>query len=270
MEKHPRIAFPLGRFWRWRGRAALVGAGCLGFVAAAPGVALADPLTGGVLGSVLRGDEFTGPRVLDLLVIGLVIFLLLRLLLGRSRRSGQGQSQPPYDRSGPAEPYDATPPPAPPQRAKRDMYTNAQATWDALRSTPSAKTAAQPAGQPPADATPDEEFLAGAKMAYGRILPAIAKRDFDDLANFTTPGFLANLKNSLPLSPPPAPDILLVEATLAEHREEGSQTVMVVDYKVLIHEKDAPHNTDRFDHWRFVRDNASPGANWLLDAMEQR
>ncbi|WP_144004946.1 Tim44 domain-containing protein [Solidesulfovibrio fructosivorans] len=247
--------------------AALAGAACLGVVAA-PGAALADPLTGGVLGSVLRGDEFTGPRVLDLVVVGLVIFLVLRLLLGRSRRSGQDQSRP-YDRSGPTEPYDGTPPPAPP-RPKRDMYTNAQATWDALRSTPSSKTASQSAGQPSAGATPDEEFLAGAKMAYGRILADIAKRDFDDLAGFTTPDFLANLKNSLPLSPPPAPDVLLVEATLAEHREQGSQTVMVVDYKVLIHEKDAPHNTDRFDRWRFVRDNATPGANWLLDAMEQR
>lgn len=237
-----------------------------------PRVALAeDLLAGGLLGSVLRGDAFTGPRLIDLVVLGLVIFLLLRLILGRTKKQGP-QPLPQNDRTDPDRPSDAplAPPAAP--REKGTMYTNAQATWDALRSTPPREgpAAATATGQAPAAATPDEEFLAGAKMAYGRILGAIAQRDFDDLASFITPEFLANLKNSLPLSPPPAPDILLVEATLAERREEDSRTVMLVDYNVLVHEKDAPHNTDRFDRWCFVRDKRVAGANWLLDSMERR
>jgi predicted lipid-binding transport protein (Tim44 family) len=241
-------------------------------------------LTGGLLGSVFRGDEFTGPRVIDIVALGLLIFLLLRLVLGRSKKSPQ---QPfPSDRPGPDTPPDKFPdaprgapsetsqeaPSSRPARPlqKTDMYTNAQATWDALRSKPTDTTAPGPSGQPPAAASPDEEFLTGAKMAYSRIRGAVAQRDFDDLASFTTPQYLANLKNSLPLSPPPEPDILLVEATLAERREEASRTVMVVDYNILIHEQDAPHNIDRFERWTFVRDNAAPGANWLLDGMEER
>ena len=253
---------------------------CAGLVALRPAPALADMLTGGLLGSVFRGDEFTGPRVIDIVALGVLIFLLLRLVLGRSKK---GPQQPfPSERPGPDTPPDisrGTPsetsrdapsshPARPPQ--KPDMYTNAQATWDALRSKPSDTPAPRPSGQPPAAASPDEEFLAGAKMAYSRIRGAVAQRDFDDLASFTTPQYLANLKNSLPLSPPPEPDILLVEASLVERREEDSRTVMIVDYSILIHEQDAPHNIDRFERWTFVRDNAAPGANWLLDGMEER
>jgi predicted lipid-binding transport protein (Tim44 family) len=241
---------------------------------ALPLLALASParaedmLTGGLLGSVMRGDDFTGPRLVDLAVLGLALFLVLRLLLGRSKGTGANQQPLPPP---PATYDDAGPPPLDSPPGKPNMYTNAQATWAALKSPPpkGAPDAAPPAGPLPAGATPEQEFLAGAKVAYGRILAAMARRDFDDLAGFTTPLFLAQLKNSLPASPPPAPDILLVEAVLAGQRQESGRTVMDVDYEVLVHEDGAPHNTDRKERWRFVRDAAVPGAPWLLDGMER-
>jgi len=236
------------------------------FAAMTPAVARADMLSGGFLGSILRGDEFTGPRLIDLLVIGLGMFLVLRLILGRPGKSPdqhQPPETPPYDELPPEEPP-ATPP------AKPNMYTNAQAAWASLKS-PTPKNAGpetSPADTAPPGASPDEEFLAGAKMAYTRITGAIANRDFDDLAGFATPAFLNQLKNTLPASPPPQPAVLLVEATLAARHEEGHTTIMVVDYQILIHEADAPHNTDRTEQWRFVRDNNIKGANWLLDGMQ--
>ncbi|EHJ49605.1 import inner membrane translocase subunit Tim44 [Solidesulfovibrio carbinoliphilus subsp. oakridgensis] len=249
-------------------------------LAAAVGLALALPsparaedlLTGGLLGSVFRGDDFTGPRLVDLAVLGLALFLVLRLLLGRTGKTGANQQPPPPP--PPAAYDDEAPPPLDSPPGKPNMYTNAQATWAALKSPPpkGTPTTAAPSGATgplPSGATPEQEFLAGAKLAYGRILAAMAKRDFDDLANFTTPLFLAQLKNSLPASPPPAPEILLVEAVLAGERQESGRTVMDVDYEVLVHEPDAPHNTDRKERWRFVRDTAAPGAHWLLDGMER-
>ncbi len=255
-------------------RASAVAAGC--FLALVPVPARADLLTGGLLGSVFRNEDFTGPRLIDLAVLGLVLFLVFRVLLGRPKKTGQQPTAPPPTAPPPtaprddASPYDDAPPPLDSPPGKPNMYTNAQATWAALKSPPPKGAPADTAGPLPADATPDQEFLAGAKLAYGRIVQAVAKRDFDDLAAFTTPLFLAQLKNSLPLSPPPAPDILLVEATLAGERQESGRTVMDVDYQVLIHEQDAPHNTDRLERWRFVRDTATPNAHWLLDAMERR
>uniref|UniRef100_I2Q3H0 Tim44-like domain-containing protein n=1 Tax=Desulfovibrio sp. U5L TaxID=596152 RepID=I2Q3H0_9BACT len=269
MDTHPESQkAPAASRFRSRLRTAAVGLALT--LLALPSPARAeDMLTGGLLGSVIRGDEFTGPRLVDLAVIGLALFLVLRLLLGRTGKTGANQQPPPPP--PPATYDDDAPPPLDSPPGKPNMYTNAQATWAALKSPPpkGAPTAATPAGPLPAGATPEQEFLAGAKLAYGRILAAMAKRDFDDLANFTTPLFLAQLKNSLPASPPPAPDILLVEAVLAGQRQESGRTVMDVDYEVLVHEPDAPHNTDRKERWRFVRDTAAPGAHWLLDGMER-
>ena len=254
-------------------------------VLTAPELARADMLTGGLLGRLLRGDEFTGPRFIDILVLGGVIFLLLRVLVGRSRKPDTDASRSPdsrpVDRPGPRP--DVRPPAdpdadrdpgalSPPPPGKPDMYTMAQATWDALKSPDSRKSAGQPAAVGPVGhaASPDEEFLAGAKMAYSRITQSLAARDFSDLAAFVAPGFLAELKNRLPDGPAGRPDILLVEASLADSRQENGRTVMTVEYKALVREPGAAQNSERLERWRFSRDDASDQANWLLEAMERR
>ena len=233
-----------------------------------PQPARADALTGGLLGSVFRGDPFTGPRVIDLVVLGLVIFLVLRAILGRQRPGGGnnagagGRDAVPYTRDpAPDDRGDAATP-----RAKPDVYSNAAAMWSYLQTKP-AGDAAPATGTPPAAPGSDDEFLAGAKLAYPRIRQAMAKRDFDDLAGFIAPDLLAGLRQRLPLSPPPEPDILIVEAHIADKRQETGHTVMTVDYDVLIHEENAPHNTDRSERWIFSRDDGAPGAHWLLTDM---
>jgi predicted lipid-binding transport protein (Tim44 family) len=241
-------------------------------------------LTGGLLGRLLRGDEFTGPRFVDVLVLGGVIFLLLRVLVGRSRKADTDASRQPDSRpplvpvpgriSGPI-PLPATTAIrclVPPPPGKPDMYTMAQATWDALKSPDSRKSSDQPAAAGPIGpaASPDEEFLAGAKMAYSRIVQSLAARDFNDLTTFVAPGFLAELKNRLPDAPAGRPDILLVEASLADSRQENGRAVMTVDYKALVREPGAAQNSERLERWRFSRDNASERANWLLEAMDRR
>lgn len=237
-----------------------------------PRAALADPLTGGLLGSVFRGEPFTGPRLIDLVVLGLLIFLVLRLVLGRQKTDNRTDAAaPPAPRPvpTPASRDDGSAAPGAP-RPKPDMYSNAAATWAYLQGTPGKnvpQTGAPTAA--PAGGDPDAEFLAGAKLAYSRILEAIAKRDFDDLAHFIAPELLASLRQSLPRTPPPEPDILLVEAKLVDKRQENGRTVMTVDYDVLIHEQNAPHNVDRFERWSFGRDESHPGANWLLETMQR-
>jgi len=233
-----------------------------------PQPARADALTGGLLGSVFRGDPFTGPRVIDLVVLGLVIFLVLRAILGRQRPGGGnnagagGRDAVPYTRDpAPDDRGDAATP-----RAKPDVYSNAAAMWSYLQTKP-AGDAAPATGTPPAAPGSDDEFLVGAKLAYPRIRQSMAKRDFDDLAGFIAPELLAGLRQRLPLSPPPEPDILIVEAHIADKRQETGHTVMTVDYDVLIHEENAPHNTDRSERWIFSRDDGAPGAHWLLTDM---
>ena len=273
MKRHPLATTVAPRPGHGPGRP-LAAAAALAAALLLPLPARADALTGGLLGSVFRGDPFTGPRVIDLVVLGLVIFLVLRALLGRQRPGGDknagggdiagatGRDAAPYTRDpAQGDRGDDTPP-----RAKPDMYSNAAAMWSYLQTKPAGDAAPAP-GTPPAAPGSDDEFLAGAKLAYPRIRQAMAKRDFDDLAGFVAPELLAGLRQRLPLSPPPEPDILIVEAQIADKRQETGHTVMTVDYDVLIHEENAPHNTDRRERWVFSRDDGAPGSHWLLTDM---
>ena len=210
----------------------------------------------------------SGDLLINLILLGLAMFVLLRFLTNRSKNKNTPQSppaQPPYaDDDHP--PLDPTPP------GKPNMYTNAQATWAALKSRPAPGSApeAAPQGQPAAAASSDDEFLAGAKLAYSRITSSLGTRDYDDLTHFVGPDLLTRLRNTLPATPAGKPEILLVEAALAARSEDANRTTMTVDYKALMREPGASQNTERTELWTFARDNAAPGANWLLESMEQR
>lgn len=210
----------------------------------------------------------SGDLLVNLILIGLAMFVLFRFLSNRSRKQDPTQSnQPPRygDPDDDRPPLDSTPP------GKPNMYTNAQATWEMLKSpdkTQTASQAAAPTGQPLAPASPDEEFLAGAKIAYSRIATSLANRDYDDLTHFVSPTLLTQLKNTMPASPAGKPDILLVEASLAGRSDDANRTTMTVDYKALRRDPGASQNAERTERWTFSRDNAAPGANWLLEKME--
>lgn len=246
-----------------------------------PALARADMLSGSLLGSVVRGEPFVEPRLVDLLVIGLIIFLVLRLVLRRSNKAESGPDQQPasWDNGKPPEEEEPVQRPAPLQGPadKPNMYSNAQAMWATLK-TPESRSGqtasahlpgSAPTG-PPTGATSEEEFLAGAKMAYSRINASLAGGDFDDLEHFVSPDLLRTLQTERRVPASSRPDILLVEATLAGQREQAGRTLMDVDFNVLVREPEAPHNTDRHERWRFSRENTTPGANWLLESMERR
>ena len=210
----------------------------------------------------------SGDLLINLILLGLAMFVLFRFLSNRSKNKKSSQSNPPPRY---ADPDDDTPPLNPTPPGKPNMYTNAQASWDRLKSPDKSKTtpptAALP-GQPTAPSSPDDEFLAGAKIAYSRIAVSLGARDFDDLTHFVSPNLLTQLKNTMPAAPAGKPDILLVEATLANHADDATRTTMVVDYKALRREPGASENNERTERWTFARDNATPGANWLLEKME--
>ena len=214
----------------------------------------------------------SGDLLINLILLGLAMFVLFRFLSNRSKNKNSSQpGQPPRY----TDPDDDTPPLDPTPPGKPNMYTNAQASWDRLKSPDKSQTApstttpqSQSQPQPPAPSAPDDEFLAGAKIAYSRIAASLGNRDFNDLSHFVSPSLLTQLKNTLAAAPAGKPDILLVEATLASHTDDANRTTMTVDYKALRREPGASQNAERTERWTFARDNATPGANWLLEKME--
>ncbi len=153
--------------------------------------AFADILSGGLIGSLLRGDQFTGPRVIDFLALGLIVYFLFSKLFqnrrndedddgyperpdesnrrgGLGRPPSQGNPRPPQQTfQNDARPDGKTPPVPPaapgpqggpdagsqdPRQTQADAYRAAEAAWDWLRSDPSARKG--PAAPGPAPGAP--------------------------------------------------------------------------------------------------------------------
>ncbi len=245
--------------------------------------AKADMLGGGLLDAVFNGGTFTGPRLLDLAIIGVLIFFVFRLF---TKKSGSR----PDDSEGYLKRPDQTdadqgrqtrpaPPPDAPQDGEQelpDAHRAAEAAWDRLRSRQdNASAPSGPSGSSrgaPAQAgNGDGEFLAGAKAAYARIRESLDKNDLEDVRSFTTPAFMEELAVRAKTNPGPGDmQIMLINAKVMEQKAEGTNAVAEVYYDTLIKRRSkGDADIQLREIWRFTKDNANPNANWLLDDIRQ-
>lgn len=140
--------------------------------------------------------------------------------------------------------------------------------WDNLRSEPQA---AQQASAPGVPADFDqEEFLRGAKAAYSRLQASWDRRDLADIANFATEDVMRELREQAADDPNPGKtELLLVNATLLEVRDEGDLRRVAVFFDVLMREDQrAAHPEQVREVWHFVCSTAA-GDSWKLDGIQQ-
>jgi predicted lipid-binding transport protein (Tim44 family) len=237
------------------------------------GMGLGGLMVGGLIGSMLFGGGAGGwggggIGILEILLIGLVIFFAVKLLRRRS--------------SGPDTSADAgQSPPAPPA----DIRSQAEQSWDALRSQPeSGGTGAfgaaptqpgQPEAQAEAPVVPPgfnvPEFLEGAKTVYARLQHSWDRRDLNDIALFTTPEVLDEIKRQAAADPTPSKtELLLINARLLEFREEARDTVTSVYFDVLMREDATEERPKQVrEVWHFSRPTGSTDANWRLEGIQQ-
>ncbi len=247
---------------------------------------------GGLISALFFGEPFTGPRLADIAVIGLVAFALFWLVAGR-RASQTGP-----DKSGLPRPPEATPSSSRPgtepesrrssagDRPSADpaghdgssdrepslarVYQAAEAAWGGLRSTPASGGPA-PAGSRPAFQNQDEEFLAGAKAAYARIREAMEKGDTADVAPLVAPEFLEELgrlaRQRFGEADGPASQVLLIEAGIADRRSQDNKAFVDTLFDVLA-KKPGQSGEDRArEIWTFERDASLPGSMWRLSGI---
>ncbi|MDQ7832162.1 MAG: hypothetical protein RDU30_10540 [Desulfovibrionaceae bacterium] len=252
---------------------------------------------GGLINALFLGEPFTGPRLADIVVIGLVVFMLFRFLAGRRAPStgpdkaarpapppaeGRTPSGPSSKGADPASsnPQPSAPPtqgygpgtsqgPAPGSREPglERAYQAAEAAWGGLRSTPSAQKPA-PAGAQPAFHSEDEEFVAGAKAVYARVREALEKGDVSGTAPFVAPEFMAELARMATARAAQTggrtSQLLLIEAGIAARAKEGNATRVDTLFEVLARMPGQSGDDRERETWTFVRDDATPGAMWLL------
>ncbi len=247
---------------------------------------------GGLISTLFFGEPFTGPRLADIAVIGLVVFALFRLVAGR-RASRTGP-----DKSGLPRPSEATPPsprPGPEPETRRSaaedrpsadptghggsserepslarVYQAAEAAWGGLRSTP-ASDRPGPNGSRPAFQGQDEEFLAGAKAAYARIREAMEKGDTADVAPLVAPGYLEELGRlagqRFGASGGPTSQVLLIEAGIADRRVQGNMNLVDTLFEVLAKKPGQSEDDRAREIWTFERDASLPGSMWRLSGI---
>lgn len=236
-------------------------------------------LAGGLIGSMLFGGGMGGGGgFLDIILIAGLLYLAYKFF---SRRKAASQSTAQGVRDGNATTLDAfrggaestlnqrsaTPQPAPTQKGGFD--------WDALTSAPASAAASTPITVEPGtpklpEGFDEEEFLRGAKAAYARLNTAWDKRDLNDIAQFSTPAFLAEIRQQAEEDKTPGKtELMLVNASIVELENVGAEQIIQVYFTVLLREdptQDTP--TEIREVWHFVRPlNGSD--SWKLDGIQQ-
>jgi predicted lipid-binding transport protein (Tim44 family) len=256
-----------------------------GAAAAAPGASrglgmggiVGGLLAGTLLGSLLSGLGLGG-GMLDILLLGLGVYLLVRFL-GRRRatataRTNIGMGMPVPDASADASADAAA------ARGQAAAYSATGASgsmWDALGGRASrgeqetaAPDATIPAGFDQAD------FLRGAKILYQRMNESWDRRDLADIAEFTTTPFMAEIHRQAKESPAPEQTQILMinQASLLDVLNEAGRETASVYFSVLLRETPAQKTSaadapvEVREVWHFVRAAGGTGM-WKLDGIQQ-
>ena len=200
----------------------------------------------------LGQGEFSGLDILDIIVLVLLAAVALQLLRGRRRNEGQAPGQP-----APGEDHENL----------EARQARARAAWDRLGGQAPAARPVAPA-QAASGAFDEQDFLAGAKAVFARILAALGRGDLADLDQFAEPEAVAQLTARGPRGG--APEIVLLEAQVQERREEGGLERVRVRYRALLRtggEQAAPEETRAL--WRFMRRAGDAASHWKLEAVEE-
>ena len=216
-------------------------------------------LAGTLLGSLLAGHGFAGGGMLDILLIGLGVYLLFKFL-GRRRASQQA-----YTGSGMGMPV--------PDRDARDTTHRYSASgqnndmWGALggggQSAPSAERTDIPQDFDVAD------FMRGAKMIYTRMNDSWDRRDLDDIAEFSTRPFMAEISRQAVESPKPeTTEIMMVNADIVDVHKEAGREMASVFFDVTLREQGMSSPSRVREVWHFVR-AADSRDMWKLDGIQQ-
>lgn len=223
-------------------------------------------LLGGLIGSLLSGGlgAFSGINFLDILVFGGILFLLYRFF--RSRRPATQSAGPMGAPSPLAQPARPAQPTQVHHRSATHNSSPEKSAWDALNSEPAGTSS--PEVKIPEGFDVDD-FLTGAKAAYTRLQNSWNNRDLDDIRNFTTREVFAEIKRQQSSAPLMGQtELLVVEASLLEVREEDDDTVCSVLFDVLLREDPLEEAKQTQEIWHFSRPSDGTGM-WLLEGIQQ-
>lgn len=207
---------------------------------------LAGIAAGGLLASMLFGDGFQGLQLFDILIFGLIAFVLFKLF---RRRSAPVMQRQPHPAGGPSD-------------------TAQQQNW------PSQTAASQPmAAAPITLQAPDwfdaSSFLKGAEEHFFTLQRHWRDGDFDGMAEYLDPVVLEQMKAARNEAPPSSNGFVEeLEVRLEGIEQRDGRTIATVGFTGL--DRDFPADEgERFDEsWRLER---ADGENqpWIICGIRQ-
>ncbi len=214
-------------------------------------------LAGTMLGSLLGGTGMAGGMAggfMNLLLLGLLAYFAVRMVRRFRGSQVNTEQQQTFQR------YDSM---------NRNEHNSTG--WDNLSSREQEQSAAAMSAETalPSDFDQDE-FLRGAKAVYTRLQNSWDRRDLDDIANFATEDVLRKLRAQAKDDPAPGKtEILLVNASVVEVRDEGDLRRVAVYFDVLMRENQQAARPEQVrEVWHFVCSRAE-GDSWKLDGIQQ-
>jgi len=233
---------------------------------------LGGVLLGGMLGSLLFGGMGGGFGILEIVLLGVVGFMVFRFI--RSRRAAQAGQPGQTDQAVHREQ-------AAPMGGDRFAYAAPTGNyapgadsdgWASVRSTLAGQGGSAQMAPPVMPAGIDEaEFISGAKALYTRLQSSWDRRDLEDIRGFTSPEVFAEISRQAGEDPVPGKtDILMIEARVVEAGTQGTQTVISVLYDALLREdQSGPRSSQVREVWHIRRDEAASNPQWILEGIQQ-
>ncbi|WP_170180292.1 Tim44 domain-containing protein [Desulfoglaeba alkanexedens] len=211
-------------------------------------------IMGSLIGSLLFGGgmgAFKGFGLFDLLIFGLMAYLLYRMV--RSRRSAAAQAAGYGGLAGTGSSREAGSQPV-------------AGGWGGL----SAGESAEPKRPLLPEGFDEKSFLEGAKKAYARLQEAWNKRDLEDIRLFAVPEVFEEIERQARESKDnERTEIILVNADLLEARELNGKIVASVLFDVMMRENASQEVPEQVrEIWHFSKAK-SEGAKWMLEGIQQ-
>lgn len=214
-------------------------------------------LAGTLLGSLLSGGGFAGGGLLDLIILGLIIYFGLKFFRNRQQKNNQSSSRSSsYGNEYSSQDINQNP--------MQNQTSSAASAWDNLRS----ERPQQPTASSAAGTFNTEEFLDGAKKLYVRMQESWDLRDIEDIKQFTSPIMHKDIEEQFKEDPNPSKtQIILINAGVLEVKQEGDYEQVAVLFDVLLKEAESPENEQVKEIWNFSRNKAKEGT-WVLDGIQ--
>ncbi|WP_316900179.1 Tim44-like domain-containing protein [Pseudodesulfovibrio indicus] len=222
-----------------------------------------------------EGTPSRSGSVLNILLLGVVAYFLVRAY---RRRSGHGNDRQDRPKRPDIEPRDLrgtggdAPPSDTPAQKPVDRHEAARRTWDMLSSQPAdpARPADRPQPTTPtgppsarADGFDEAEFLEGAKLFFSRYQQSVGEEEFRDIRDFMSDEVYAEAV----AGHRERAEVMLVTARLMELKQEDGQTVASVYYDAQLRVGDGGRPDNLRTVWDFARDDSVPDGLWVLEKI---